>query len=390
VRSSKLRHANRIPAVPRRRTWAMSRAGRIFLAAFSAVVANASIPADSFSQDSLCVHFAGERVGLHIDLCGEYSMNGVIPLTMCDLRPGERWNLTVNGKGLETRRGYFELDALGIPGIRGNRMSTVLRNSLLPGWGSMKAGRLTSGLTDFGIAALFGCYFMIEEFEYRDMKEEYDELDESLAEAVTLDERARLTDAMHSASKALNVQNTHRKRALYATAAVYGYQLLDPIICGGPPGWDSDAGGSIVRIDLPERSKAKALFYSAVWPGRGQLYQGKITRGILFPLLSAATGVYALDRMNSVDEYSVLYEVEIEKWQSAVSLEDRTYHGDRASSIWEDLEETRQERNTAFIVFAGIWGLNILDTFFEHEEYVPSPGFTMDFSPAGMTFVMKF
>jgi len=317
-------------------------------------------------------------------------MNGVIPLTMCDLRPGESWKLTVNGKGLETRRGYFQLDDSGIPGIRGNRMSTVLRNSVLPGWGSMKAGRKTSGLTDLGLAGLFGCYFMIEEFEYRDMKEEYDELGERLENAVSFDERERLTDAMHSASKALNAQNTHRKRALYATAAVYGYQLLDPILCGSPPWWDSDAGGSIVRLDLPERSKAKALFYSALWPGRGQLYQGKITRGILFPLMSAAAGVYALDRMNSVDEYSVLYEVEIEKWQSAVSLEDRTYHGDRASSIWEDLEETRQERNTAFIVFAGIWGLNILDTFFEHEEYVPSPGFTMDFTPAGMTFVMKF
>ncbi|MCI0482564.1 MAG: DUF5683 domain-containing protein [Candidatus Dadabacteria bacterium] len=390
MRSSMRRLWNRIPAAARRRPRAISPAGRIFLAAFGSVVASAFIPAVSFGQDSLCVHFAGERGGLHIDLGGEYSMNGVIPLTMCDLRPGESWNLTVNGKGLETRRGYFQLDAAGVPGIRGNRLSTVLRNSMIPGWGSIKAGRRTSGLTDLGLAALFGWYFMIEEFEYRDMKEEYDELGERLENAVSLDERERLTDAMHSASKALNAQNTHRKRALYATAAVYGYQLLDPILCGSPPGWDSDAGGSIIRLDLPERSKAKALFYSAVWPGRGQLYQGKITRGILFPLLSAAAGVYALDRMNSVDEYSVLYEVEIEKWQSAVSLEDRTYHGDRASSIWEDLEETRQERNTAFILFAGIWGLNVLDTFFEHEEYVPSPGFTMDFTPAGMTFVMKF
>lgn len=342
-------------------------------------------------QDSLCVHFNSLRSGVHLELAVDYSINGVLPMTVCDLRPGDSWKLLLGGRGLESRTGYLDVDDAGHVSIRGSRSSTAFRNLLVPGWGNIRSGRKLSGWADMGTSVCAGYYYLVEELEYQDMKSRFDVLSRELEEAGTYDERARITEALHASSRAVNVQNTHRKRALILVSAIYGAQmLLDPILMGNTPSWNLDAGGTILTADTSPRSRTKAFIYSSIWPGRGQFYQGKSTRGITFSGLFLAAGLYSMDRINSYEEFASLYETEVDRYNNAVSPLDRDYFKDSASRLWEDVEEVKKERDTALLLLGGIWGLNLIDTFFPLDKYIPSSTASLEIDPGGMALVVKF
>ncbi len=355
------------------------------------ILVAAIFPSMVRGQDSLCVHFNSLRGGVHLELVDDYYINGVLPLTICDLRPGDSWRLFMGGMGLESRTGYLDMDDVGQGSIRGSRISTAFRNMFLPGWGNIRSGRNASGWTDMGTTVCAGYYYLVEQMEYQDMKDSFDFLNEKLEKAGTYDERVRITEALHVSSRAINVQNTHRKRALILVSALYGAQmLLDPILLGNPPSWDLDAGGTILIADTTPRSRIKAFIYSTIWPGRGQFYQGKSTRGVAFSALSLVAGLYSLDRINSYDEYASLYETEVDRYNNAVSPLDRDYFRDRAARLWEDVDEVKKERDTALLILGGIWGLNLIDTFFPLDKYIPSSTASLEIDPGGMALVIQF
>jgi hypothetical protein len=229
-------------------------------------------PSMLFGQDSLCVHLNSLHRGVHLELVDDYSINGVLPLTICDLRPGDSWRLSLGGLGLENRTGSLCVDRTGQVSIRSSRTSTFIRNLLLPGWGNIRSGRKGSGWTGMGTTICAAYYYLAEEAEYRDMKDRFDILNREYEEADTYDERTRINEELYSSSRAVNVQNRHRKRSLFLVSAVYGAQLLlDPILLGSPS-CELDAGGTILTVDTSPRSRAKAFIYSTIWPGKGQFY----------------------------------------------------------------------------------------------------------------------
>lgn len=363
----------------------------LMICSFFMIAISLLVPAtEARCQDTLCIHFNSQEKNMHMSLESGYSINGRLPLTICDIRPGETWELVVNGRGMERRRGFFEIGSDGNPSVRGNRLSAMMRNAVMPGWGSMWAGRKRRGLMDLSSLIAVGTYYTLEEVEYRDMKSRYEDLEARLAAAETTDERSLIQEAAHTASRALNVQNEHRKRVLILAAAMYGYQLIDPLLSGSPPRWKVEAGGSIVQLGSGRERRAKAFLQSLIWPGKGQLYQGKKSRGFIFSAASAAAAFYTLDRMNSYDEHVFLYEVEIEKWQNAVSLEKKDYYRDRASLLWDSTEDARRERNTALYILAGIWTINLVDTFFPLTDNVPLEDFSIAIDPNGMALVLRF
>ena len=97
-----------------------------------------------------------------------------------------------------------------------------------------------------------------------------------------------------------------------------------------------------------------------------------------------------MDRWNSFDENVLLYDIEIEKYKLSTSLNERMYHRDRAASLWDNVDNARRERNTAYIILAGLWGLNMLDTFFDANEVIPSMDLSFELGPSHGAFVLKF
>ena len=359
---------------------------------FIALLMFIGVPFQVYAQsaDSLCIHFSSREKNVHLKLQKGFSINGVLPMTICDISPGERWEITVDGPGLERRKGYFSLDDRGNPRIDGGRLGTILKNAVLPGWGAVSSSRTVSGWTDFSVIAFSLGYFLKENNEYDDLYDSYDSLKESYESALTYEDRVRLGNDLNNLSMELNVQNNHRKRILLLTAVMYGYQLLDPLLFNRPPGYGSEAGGSILEINSASSGKAKAFFHSLVCPGRGQFYQGKKGRGFIYAGLTAAAGFYALDRLNDFDEKSMYYDLYVAEYNSAVSLEDRSFYKSKVEKSWSDLEDAKQDRNNSYILLASMWGLNLIDTLFETDEKDYSSDLGLELGPSGAALVLRF
>ncbi|MBN2071241.1 MAG: hypothetical protein JW814_07260 [Candidatus Krumholzibacteriota bacterium] len=341
-------------------------------------------------SDSLCVHFSSKDDQIHLRLKRGYSINGVLPLTICDIPVREKWEMEIEGPGIERRRGVFSLDRNGNPDIDGKIASTILKNALIPGWGAISSGRSASGWTDISILAFTAGYFLKQESEYDDLHDGYESIKNSYESALTYEERIKAGEELYSSTLYLNVQNDHRKRILIVAAAMYGYQLLDPVLFNRSPGCRSEAGGSIVEIRGTPANRKKAFIHSLVCPGRGQFYQGKKTRCILFSGLTAAAGFYSLDRLNNYEEKTVRYDLDIRDYNDAVSLEEREFCRSRAARSWDRLEDARKDRNISYMVLAGLWGLNIIDTFFTTDNKDYSSDLGLELGPSGAALVLRF
>ena len=367
----------------------MQSIGALFLSAFLMIV-NVPILVHAQNVDSLCIHFSSSKENVHLKFQKGFSINGILPMTICDISQDGRWGITVDGTGLEKRKGYFSLDDQGNPRIEGERLGAILKNAVLPGWGAVSTSRKVSGFTDFSVIAFSLGYFLKENMEYDDLHDTYDSLKELYESALTYEERLILGKDLNAASFELNVQNNHRKRIFLLTAVMYGYQLLDPLFFNRPPGYRSEAGGSILEIDPASSGKAKAFLHSLVCPGRGQFYQGKKTRGFLYAVLNAAAGFYALDRLNVFDEKSMYYDMYVDEYNSAVTLEDRSSYRSKVEKSWSDLEDARQDRDFSYIVLASLWGLNLIDTFFETDKMDYSSDLGLELGPSGAALVLSF
>ncbi|MBN2185710.1 MAG: hypothetical protein JW746_10320 [Candidatus Krumholzibacteriota bacterium] len=330
------------------------------------------------------------KENVHLRLLKGFSINGVLPLTICDISPGEKWGILIDGVGLENRKGYLLLDDRGNPRIEGERLGAILKNAVLPGWGAVSTSRKVSGWTDFSLIVFSLGYFLKENKEYDDLYESYDSLKDLYESSLSYEERLTLGKDLNTAALELNVQNTHRKRILLLTAVMYGYQFLDPLFFNRPPGYRSEAGGSILEIEAASSGKAKAFFHSLVCPGRGQFYQGKKTRGFLYAGLNAAAGFFALDRLNAFDEKAMYYDMYVDEYNSAVTAEDRSFYRGKAEEAWSDLEDAKKDRDFSYILLASLWSLNLIDTFFETDKIDNSSDLGLELGPSGAALVLSF
>lgn len=317
-------------------------------------------------------------------------MSGVLPVTLCELYPGETYRILVEGAGLEKRRGKFHISQSGGASIQGIRIGTAWRNAAIPGWGSISAGRAAAGLTD-GMSLAASLYVLwVEEMEYRHLRNRLEILEDMRLRAGTFEERFRIQDAAHVTSLDVNAQNSHRKRLVILTTALYGHQVLDSWLSGYPPRMVSEAGGSVAKIDAAPSTRIKAFVHSLIRPGRGQFYQGKITRGMLFSTMSTIAGLVALDYHNRYDEDVNRYNVAVERFEAAATYDEKIRLRDEASKLWNDVEEEKRRRNVSYIALAGLWCLNLVDTLFPAESKDSLSRYSMELGPGGCALVMKF
>ena len=340
-------------------------------------------------RDSLCIYFSGDSRDLLIELRRGVILSGTVPVTLCNLQPGLTYDMAVRGRGFEVRRGYLSLDGNGVPSIGGNRRGTFARN-ILPGWGSIHAGRKNAGWSDMISIAATGMLTLREHNEYQHIENRYNILMEQLEAADNVEDRQKIRIDANKASRDLNVQNAHRKRYLGYMAYMYAFQLIDPWIVGNPPKTKVTAGGSVVEISGSGASTAKAAILSLIRPGRGQFYQGKRSRGVIFSLVTTTGVLVAMDYLNTYEEAVNLYELNMEYFETAETVEDKEYFRSLSGAYWADVEKTRRWRNISYGILAGVWAAGVIDTFIPGREDAPPSDLSFSIGPTHASLVYRF
>ncbi len=340
-------------------------------------------------RDSLCIHFSGDSRDLLIELRRGMILSGTVPMTLCNLEPGLTYDITVRGRGFEVRRGYLSLDGNGVPSLGGNRLETFARN-ILPGWGSIHVGRKYAGWSDMISIAAAGILTLSEQNEYRHMEDMYNDLMAQLDAADNVEDRQKIRIDAHTAARDLNVQNNYRKRCLGYMAYMYAFQLIDPWIVGNPPKARSSAGGAVVEISGAGASTAKAALLSLFRPGRGQFYQSKRSRGMFYSLTSTAGVLVTLYYLNRYEEAVNAYEINLEYFDGAETVEEKEYFRERSAGYWADVDKTRRWRNISYGVLAGVWAAGVIDTFIPGREDAPPSDLSFSVGPTHASLVYRF
>ena len=340
--------------------------------------------------DSLCFHFASPTKGMHLELTSGYGISGTPPFTTCDLLAAAKYRMKVHGFGLEERIGTFSIDGAGRGRMGGIRVGTMTRNAVVPGWGSFFAGRRAVGMIDgMSLAAtLYTLY--VEDHEFKHLRNRVYVWDEKLERADMLSDKQYFESAREEAKLEANVQNKHRKRLAVLAVALYAHQLVDPFLSDAPPRSTVEAGGKVITLETPPTNKAKAFFYSLIRPGRGQFYQKKTTRGVLFSTLTLAAGLLALDYHNEYDAEANRYDRLIDLFEGTEDVDEKRQLGDAAIDQWNQVEDSRRNRNTAYIVCAGLWGWSLIDALIFPEGDSSYSSYAFELGLDGAAFVLKF
>jgi TM2 domain-containing membrane protein YozV len=314
----------------------------------------------------------------------------MLPLTICDLNRNEDYRLLVNGPGLESRIGILSIGRSANPSVKGIRFGASLRNGTIPGWGSIYAGRYSAGFTNL-ISFGSSLYVLLREnMEYYDLRDQIDLWTDRLNRTELLAEKRIYEQEVREATLDANVQNKHRRRLAILSAALYGYQMLDPWLFSMPPRAKTGANGVVVTVAESRATRLKAFLHSIIRPGAGQFYQGKNARGVIFSSLSVAAGLVALEFHNRYDVDVNRYNVAVDRFLAATQIDEKRELGDRAAIIWGNVEDARRDRNTAYIILASLWSWSLIDTMFPVDSNVSSARYTFDWRPGSCAFVMRF
>jgi hypothetical protein len=366
-------------------TWTLS---LVLLAAMAELLPSPSLAG---AGDSLCVRISGTEKGERVILSRGYELGGILPLAVCNLETGSRYRLLVDGEKLERRIGAFSMGESGNIEVRGVRFSALARNVALPGWGSVYAGRSAAALSDdIGLAASLAVLWQ-EEMEYRHMRNRLEVQEQRLAAAATYEERELFQAAAYEASRELNVQNEHRRRLAIFSSALYAWQVVEPFMADNPPGSIGGAEKREITLRGARKSTVKALVYSLARPGRGQVYQGKTARGLLFSSGAIAGGLAAFHYQNEYDAAIDHYEACVCRFNATSVISDKERLMEQASLFWSDAERAKDHRNVSLIILAGVWGWNVIDTFFEGDGSTTGlDRYSLDVDERGASLAFRF
>lgn len=360
----------------------------LIIVLFLAVLFPCGSPARG-AVDSLCCSFDSNSDRLKLTVQHDYSISGVLPFRLCDLRSDIKYSISVSGRGYERRSAVMQLGPGGSPDIKGRRMKTVLMNGVLPTSGTFMRGREQQGYIDL-LSMAGGLYlFYRENSEYNDLKDRYDMLKSELLAADDIDRRDVLRRAAHRAYVYADQQNSYRRNLFLFTSALYAFQLIEPLFIDNPPMYGSKEGIARISFTGTRKSTGKALLYSLIRPGRGQYYQGKSMRGLFFSTISVLAGYIALDQNNQYKKKVDDYDICLEEYYSARTINERREYMRTASILREDVEDARKNRNLSLYILAGIWGVNVLDTLlFECEG--SACGYSFNINTDGFEIAYRF
>lgn len=352
----------------------------ISIAILSCLVSAAEIEA----ADSTCFGFSGTSRGETIQLERGYILGGMLPVTLCGIERGAAYRMKFEAPNYETRIGVFKLDGERAS-IEGVGLRLAMRNAFVPGWGSANAGHLPAASLDIVALAAVGSILVGEQREYEHLNNRLENFKKEASRAESIEQYASALQGEHETIRHLNLQNAHRKRLLALGAAIYGWQAIEPMWNDLPPKTKRAEGSSLVILGS-ERSRAKAFARSLFYPGRGQFYQGKTVRGIAFSAISLAAGLSALEFHDRYEEACCDYELCLERFNEASSVEEKKELAERCAAILRDADSQKNRRTVSLAILAAAWSLGCIDTFWDSQSAPGNLSFEIGMGSAEIAF----
>jgi hypothetical protein len=337
-------------------------AGVVALAFFAAAH---EADAQGSRREGRALEFRTDLPWARLDLEGDEDVGGVSPLRVPGPLEGDFW-LVAGGPGVETQRGRVRIE-LDEAGSRIESHGTipfresVMRAVLFPGYPQLRYGdRGKSRLMMF--AALAGVGGAIwAETKVRDSESAISDLESAIALSGVASERERLTRALQDEIEDQAYRKNRRNLLLGATGTVWGVSFLDAVAFR--PGFDvSQADASSMTLALSRKTRLDAMLRSAVFPGLGQAYNGRRTKAALVALAGIGAGAHYLWRQSEYNEAVAEFEKARSRFESSVSVDERTRLLAEQEALFGDVEDRGFERDVGLGLLGGVWFLSLVDT----------------------------
>jgi len=331
---------------------------RITRICFIAACMVAVVAGPSAAQDCVRLDTDPPRATLTLKLTSFESK--VAPATYCSLQPGVTYRLTISNKNYETRTLKLVVLADGSARYKGVRTSHLLRSLILPGWGQASMGQVgrtimtVTNLLATGVSTWRRYEDWNNEETNRDLYVHLLDIAQSPSVQQTLEERAELAARNADAYE----------EAFLVSAAWTGWwylaNLFDTGYLASPPKVMKGDDG-VTTLRTPHRSKSRAVMQSVLWPGMGQLYKGKVTRGVLFQWGTIISGLIAIDKKLLYDLREIDYEMTLAAADTASDATEEALLLTLAEIKKSDVDKLENQ----FYIWAGttvgLWLINIID-----------------------------
>ncbi len=337
-----------------------------------------------------CILFSSDSAKVKLQLYKNSTVTCNLPFRFCDFEYNKEYGVFLWGDKYENREGRLKVNSDGKIFIWGDRSVTCLKNGLLPGYGTYLRGRKRVATIDF-LSIAGSVYKLYREMdEYNELKDKFDRINNSLSQVLKISDKKYLQEEAHKTSIYVNLQNKYRKKLIIFSSALYAYQLIEPIFMDIPPEIYSDSNENSIKFKASNKSITKAFLYSFLRPGRGQFYQGKTMRGVFFSSMIILTGFVSLDLNNQYNRDVVDYNLCMDKFSSASTVEDKRKFAASGSLLWEKVENSKEKRNRSFYILAGLWGWNTIDTLFPGDKSGSNRNYSLNVTPLGCELAINF
>ncbi len=335
------------------------------LCAFVLLGAAGGAAAQGARREGRALEFRTDLPWARLALEGGDDIGGVSPLRIPGPLQGDFW-LVAGGPGVETQRGRVRIE-LDEAGSRIDSHGTIpfresiMRSVLFPGYPQLRYGE--SGKSRFlmlsTVAGLAGSVWA--ETTVRDSESRISELEGQIALSGVAADRDRLGRELQDEIEEKSFRTNRRNLLLGATGVVWGVSFLDAVAFR--PGFDvSQADESSMTLALSRKTRLDAMLRSAVFPGLGQAYNGRRTKAALVALAGIGAGAHYLWRQNEYNEAVAEFLKAENRFESSVSVDERTRLLAEQQSLFDDVKDRRSERNIGLAVFGGVWFLSLVDT----------------------------
>jgi TM2 domain-containing membrane protein YozV len=298
--------------------------------------------------------------------------SSVAPATFCQLIPTSTYKLGIEKTGYETRWAKLTIDpSRGKASVSGNRMTHMLKSSLLPGYGQISNGNTGRGVTSFFAVAGLGIWAAISYADYYDRKDDAERSSTLAALARTLEVKKEFEMKYWWDSRAANAS---RDRALYSlalTAHAYLSNLVETCLLSMPPNKISSSDMSLT-LGTPKKSMLRTVSRSVFFPGMGQKYLGHHFKGVTYQVLFLVTAITAVELNQNYDIATLRYEQAVRQLADASTDAERNIAALGVKRTWDDRRDKEKKRNAFYGACAAVYVLNIFDAVFTQSVHSKS------------------
>jgi hypothetical protein len=339
----------------------------------AAALALGSIAGPAFAQDAAvaveegpALEFRANVPWARVVLEGDPSVAGRSPLRVPGPLAGSLW-LYAAGPGLEEQRGkvHIVLDENGshIASYGALRFGpTMMRALLYPGFAQWQAQERSKAKTMIFAATTGLAFSLWAHDDYRGALDRRESAEADLAAAPDSTLPA-VRESLRGARAEEGHLRDRRDLALAATGVVWGVSLVDAVLFR--PRFDvTEADETSLTVSLRRKWRGQAIARSLFFPGLGQEYNGQRRKAFWVAMGGLAAGSYTAWRMDDVARAEARLRQAEDRLQELDTPENQALR-DKSQG---DVDQTRNERDTAFKILAGYWGLSLLDAALSFES----------------------